>query len=233
MMINNFGAVLRHFRLRAGLSQNALARLVGVNASYINRVERLQRGAPSRRVVLALARGLALSRRETDCCCVIAGLAPPSLQRLGPADSTVAAVLDVLTDDRLPPAALADFRAVVETQAYRWQSQRCQTDDRPMGAVDDAVLRAPQAVHLTMVAARRQHRRHGAGATAHLACAPNRAAASVVSRRRRATPLSPATPTGAVRTGHRSQPAVLETVTPTAAPSAERAVASAASQVGT
>ena len=231
MMINDFGAVLHHFRLRAGLSQNALAGIVGVNASYINRVERRQRGAPSRRVVLALARGLALSRRETDCCCVVAGLAPPSLQRLGPADSTVAAVLDVLTDDRLSPAALADFRAVVETLAYRWQRQRCQTDDRPSGAVNDSAWRAPQAAHPMGVATRRQHRRYGAGVAARLAYAPNREAASVVGSRRSTPPLAPGTSTDAARTGHCSQPAALETAT--AAPSSERAVASAASRPGT
>lgn len=129
---DEFSAVLRHFRLRARLSQNALARKVGIDASYINRIESGQREAPGSAITLTLARALALSPGEVDGFCVAAGQLPPRLQQLEPADSTVAAVLGVLTDVRLSAAALADFRAVVETIAQHWSSPR--TNGAPPGA---------------------------------------------------------------------------------------------------
>jgi len=129
---DDFGAVLRHFRVRARLSQNALAKKVGIDASYINRIESGQREAPGSSITLTLARELALSPREVDGFCVAAGHLPPRLQQLDPADSTIAAVLGVLTDFRLSPAALADFRAVVETIARHWSSPR--TNGVPPGA---------------------------------------------------------------------------------------------------
>jgi transcriptional regulator with XRE-family HTH domain len=134
----SFGALLRRFRERAGWSQNALAKEVGIDASYINRIEAGRRTGPGPAVTLALARALALSPRAVDGFCVAAGHLPPSLQRLGPADPTIAAVLGVLTDDQLSPVARADFRAVVETIAARWQSQQAH---RPGRHADGVIVR--------------------------------------------------------------------------------------------
>ena len=120
-MSDTFESTLRRYRLRAGISQNALAKVVGINASYINRLESGEREAPTREVAHALARALALVPEETDRLLFAAGHVPPSLQKLGPADSTIAAVTRLLTNDRLSPEARADFRAVVETIAIRWQ----------------------------------------------------------------------------------------------------------------
>lgn len=120
-MSDDFGSILRRYRLRAGLSQNALAKVVGINASYINRLESGEREAPTRDVAHAFARALNLPLEETDRLLFSAGHVPPSLQKLGPADSTVAAVTRLLTNDRLSPEARADFRAIVETIAIRWQ----------------------------------------------------------------------------------------------------------------
>jgi len=120
-MTEDFGSTLRRYRLRAGLSQNALAKIVGINASYINRLESGEREAPTRDVAAALGRALGLAPEELDRLMFSAGHVPPSLQKLGPADSTVAAVTRLLTNDRLSPEARADFRAVVETIAIRWQ----------------------------------------------------------------------------------------------------------------
>lgn len=121
-MTEDFGSTLRRFRLRAGLSQSALAKVVSINASYINRLESGEREAPTREVAAAIARSLKLSLDDTDRLLFSAGHVPPSLQKLGPADSTIAAVTRLLTNDRLSPEARADFRAVVETIAIRWQS---------------------------------------------------------------------------------------------------------------
>ena len=117
---DDFAATLRHYRARAGLSQNALAKVVSLNASYINRLESGEREAPTRQVALALARALALLPEELDRLLSSGGYLPPSLQKLGPADSTIAAVTRLLTDDTYSPEARADFRACVEVMAARW-----------------------------------------------------------------------------------------------------------------
>jgi transcriptional regulator with XRE-family HTH domain len=116
-----FPDLLYAFRLRANLSQSALGLAAGVNSSYINRLESGVRGAPTAAVALALAAGLALSPAETDRFLWSAGGLPPSLQRLASGDPTVLAVARLLGDQRLSPAALADFRACVEAMAHRWR----------------------------------------------------------------------------------------------------------------
>jgi transcriptional regulator with XRE-family HTH domain len=120
-MDESFGPVLRCFRQRAGISQNALAKVAALDASYVHRLESGERGTPTRPVVDALAQALTLAPEERDQLLFAAGYVPPSLQRLGPRDPTLAAVVRQLTDERLSPASRADFRAVVETIAARWQ----------------------------------------------------------------------------------------------------------------
>jgi transcriptional regulator with XRE-family HTH domain len=130
-----FGVTLRRYRLRLGLSQNALAKVVGINASYINRLERGERRAPAREVAFALAEALALSADDVDRLLGSAGYLPPSMRTLDPADSTVGAVVRLLVDERLSPEVLADFRAVVETIAARWH-RRCRQDTaQPLAAL--------------------------------------------------------------------------------------------------
>jgi len=113
-MTEDFGSTLRRYRLRAGLSQNSLAKIVFINASYINRLETGEREAPSREVATALGRAMNLGLEDTDRLMFSAGHVPPSLQKLGPADSTIAAVTRLLTNDRISPEARADLRALVE-----------------------------------------------------------------------------------------------------------------------
>ena len=118
--MTTYGTLLRRYRERARLSQNALAQRTGHDASYLNRLESGDRGIPSYEIALCLARELAHSAEELDRLVFAAGYVPPRLRRLGPNDRTVAAVLAVLTDDQLSLEALADFRAIVETVAGRW-----------------------------------------------------------------------------------------------------------------
>jgi transcriptional regulator with XRE-family HTH domain len=56
-----FGDLLRRFRLEAGLSQNALARAAGINPTNVNRIEHAQQGAPRKTTIIKLVRGLGLS----------------------------------------------------------------------------------------------------------------------------------------------------------------------------
>ena len=117
---SDFAATLRHFRTRAGFSQNALGNIASINPSYVNRMEAGVRQAPTREVALSLARSLSLTARETDRLLFVAGHVPPTLQKLGGNDSTVAALLAVLTNDCIPPESRADFRAVVEVMCGTW-----------------------------------------------------------------------------------------------------------------
>lgn len=112
-MGETFRWLLRHYRLRTGLFQNAFAKAAAVDTSYIHRLEAGQRGTPTRHVVDALAHALALAPEERAGLHAAAGYMPH--------DSTVATVLRLLTDDRRSPASRADFRAVVETIVARWE----------------------------------------------------------------------------------------------------------------
>jgi transcriptional regulator with XRE-family HTH domain len=64
-MLSSFGHLLKNFRLERGLTQKEVADGVGVNGSYIARLERDER-RPSRRVVLELARTMKLSSEDSD-----------------------------------------------------------------------------------------------------------------------------------------------------------------------
>jgi|SoiMethySBSTD1v2_1073268.scaffolds.fasta_scaffold1010788_1 transcriptional regulator with XRE-family HTH domain len=70
-----FPSLLASLRTNMGLSQNALAKLAGIDAGYINRMERGPTN-PSSRVIHALADALALTPPERDCLLYRAGLAP-------------------------------------------------------------------------------------------------------------------------------------------------------------
>lgn len=115
----SFGAVLRGFRERAGLSQSALARRAGLDPSFVNRLESGQRGA-DRGVVEALARALGLDAAEQDQLLAAGGHLPILLARLGPQDPTLQLVARILADERLSEADRAAFRQVIELIGQRW-----------------------------------------------------------------------------------------------------------------
>jgi transcriptional regulator with XRE-family HTH domain len=60
-MEREFGELLRQSREDAGLSQNALAREAGLNATHLNRLEASKQGPPRMATVLKLVKGLGLS----------------------------------------------------------------------------------------------------------------------------------------------------------------------------
>ena len=116
-----FGATLRRFRERAGLSQNALAQRAGVNASYINRLESGDRRRPTEQVCAAIGRTMHLTIAELDELLLSAGYAPLWLRLAGTADPTVNALASLLTDDAISDGALLDARAVIETVITRFR----------------------------------------------------------------------------------------------------------------
>jgi len=117
---SDFAELLRAARGRAGLSQSALARAVGIDASYLNRLERAEREPPRRPVVEALAGALGLGPEEADQLLVVAGYLPRALARLGPLDPTVRLVAGILADEGIPAAEREEFRQIVELVARRW-----------------------------------------------------------------------------------------------------------------
>lgn len=61
-----FSDTLKKFRVATGLSQNALAKQAGIDPSYVNRLEKGVREAPTREKVLDIARALKLAPAETN-----------------------------------------------------------------------------------------------------------------------------------------------------------------------
>jgi transcriptional regulator with XRE-family HTH domain len=76
--MQEFSDLLRLLRQEAGLSQNALARTIGVDPSYINRIENGSRQPPSAAVVVRMAKALRLAETTIDELLLSAGYAPVS-----------------------------------------------------------------------------------------------------------------------------------------------------------
>lgn len=122
-MLDSFGHELKRLREAAGLSQNALAKSAGLNASYINRLESGEREPPRPETVILLAEGLGASREERDRLLVAAGHLPTAMARLGPGDPTLGLVADILADESLPARDREEFRQVISAIGKRWRHQ--------------------------------------------------------------------------------------------------------------
>jgi transcriptional regulator with XRE-family HTH domain len=120
--VEEFGTLLQRWRERAGLSQNALARRMGVNPAYVNRLEHGGRGAGNRELVEAVATALALAPAERDALLASAGHWPAALAELGPADPSLRLVADVLADPSLSARAKALFRLHLRLAALPWRA---------------------------------------------------------------------------------------------------------------
>jgi len=106
-----FGAVLRELRLRADLSQYALAKRCAVNSSYLNRMESGERNRPTREIVDAFARALGLGQINADRLLVSAGYLPSYSD-----DLTVRQLAVLLADS--PAPVVATLRAMIAA-SYR------------------------------------------------------------------------------------------------------------------
>ena len=87
-----FGPLLAHFRERGKWSGNWLALQVGVNPSYLSRMEKGRRNGPSMPIVDALARVICRDAFEWNQLRVAAGLAPKIAQW----DATLQGVAEAL-----------------------------------------------------------------------------------------------------------------------------------------
>jgi len=120
-MREDFPSLLLTFRDRAGRSRNNLAHEVGVDPSYLTRIEHGDREPPRQHIVEALARALHLSVTDRNRLLVSAGYAPLSVVQLGAWDDALQAVADVLNDLRLSPEERNEFRSVVRMISARWR----------------------------------------------------------------------------------------------------------------
>jgi len=120
-MREEFPSLLRSFREAAGRSRNNLAHEVGVDPSYLTRIEHGDREPPRQHIVEALARALRLSLPDRNRLLVSGGYAPLSVVQLGSWDDALQAVADVLNDIRLSPEERNEFRSVVRLISARWR----------------------------------------------------------------------------------------------------------------
>jgi transcriptional regulator with XRE-family HTH domain len=120
-MRDDFPTLLRSYRERAGRSRNALAHEVGVDPSYLTRIEHGDREPPRQHIIEALARALRLSIPERNRLLVSAGYAPLSIMQLGAWDDALQAVTDVLNDIHLSAEERDEFRSVVRLISARWR----------------------------------------------------------------------------------------------------------------
>src|SRR6266700_5754771 len=97
-MREDFPTLLRSFRERVTRSRNNLAYELGVDPSYLTRIEHGDREPPRQHIVEALARALRLTIPERNRLLVAAGYAPVSIVQLGAWDDAFQAVADVLND---------------------------------------------------------------------------------------------------------------------------------------
>lgn len=119
-----FGARLRAAREAAGLSQNALARLTGLNPATINRLESGERAPSNRELVEKVCDALRLGPAERDEMLASAGHNPDVYERVSPSDPTLVAVARVLADPALGDGEKEEFRAVLNSIARRWRGDR-------------------------------------------------------------------------------------------------------------
>ncbi len=118
---SGFGGLLKTYRVAAGLSQNALAKRVGVNPAYVNRLESGERRPSQRHYVLDLARELSLNEEQTNRLLEAGGHLPRGFDRMDARDHTQRLVADILGDETIPRQEREEFRQVIALVARRWR----------------------------------------------------------------------------------------------------------------
>jgi transcriptional regulator with XRE-family HTH domain len=128
-----FGDLLRHYRENvADVTQTALAAAVGIDPSWISKMERKRRPPPSRDVLLALALALHLTPEQTDDLLLAAGYEPETVfdvPGLDPRDEHLRALLHEIAALRAKgPAGQAWVELVGQSILLLVQGARHQAD---------------------------------------------------------------------------------------------------------
>lgn len=119
-----FCRLMRGFRERANRSRNSLAYQIGVDPSYLSRIEHGDREPPKPHIIHAFGRGLNLTLEEENRLLVSANCAP--LTEVGRGgepitwNGTHQIVEDVLNNGNLSSEVKESFRNVVETIGQMW-----------------------------------------------------------------------------------------------------------------
>lgn len=116
---DDFSGMLAYYRKNVGLSRNHLARLTGVDPSYLTRLEHGDRDPPRRYIIEALIERLHLVPPNSDKLLLAAGYAPSVLKIPG-WDDTLMAVISVYNNPRLSPSDIDEFKATIREIANRW-----------------------------------------------------------------------------------------------------------------
>lgn len=104
----SFAELLRWYRERTGVSQARLARLVGVDHSYVSRLERGER-RPSRDLVVRKADALSLPAADASALLSSAGFSPSVL------DPEVEALVLLLSDRMVPEEVRSGLRQAIRS----------------------------------------------------------------------------------------------------------------------
>lgn len=115
-----FPELLCAYRERLNLSRNALAIRVGVDPSYLTRIEHGTRD-PRRHIVDSLAEVLRLAPAEKNRFITAAGFTAPALEQIGEWDACIEEVCAVLSDPAISQDSKDSFRNEVLILADQWQ----------------------------------------------------------------------------------------------------------------
>jgi len=119
-MHDDFPTLLRDYRERDGISRNGMAKRVGVDPSYLTRIEQGEREAPRQHIIMAITRYLRLTTAECNRLLASAGYVPATVTQIGTWDDALQAVVDVLVDFRIAPDERDRFRTTVIAIAAHW-----------------------------------------------------------------------------------------------------------------
>lgn len=116
----SFGSLLQKFRKKAGISQKELAHIVGLDPSYLSKIEHGQRKTPERSVIIETANALELQENEIDQLLVSAGYQPQTLFDLGfdQNDLSLKKHINVLKNIKRKAPLAAYIRAKEEISEY-------------------------------------------------------------------------------------------------------------------
>lgn len=120
MAVESFADLLAKHRRRGGWSRNRLAHEVGVDASYLTRIEHDERNPPRAHIVDALARTLQLDPAQWDELRTMGGYSPRSINGSGWPKS-VSLLLLALNDYTLSDEERTRLDDVVSAIVERWR----------------------------------------------------------------------------------------------------------------
>ena len=119
-MSNNFGSYIRKARIKAGLGQRELARLVGISAPYLNDLEHSKRKAPSNEILLSLKVKLNLNEEKFN---DLAGISkhslPPDIYKYLFNNSEAVSLVRVLNNLELSKNKLLEIKKMITSKNFK------------------------------------------------------------------------------------------------------------------